>query len=103
MRATYLTQALCELVDVSDKEKHFFLLWNNFVRQTPVLLHDELAARSKEFVKEHADMIQSKHLEDQLLAHLLNMWYEGALKRHDMLEAMDLYHDEAEKLKGAQP
>ena len=48
-------------------------------------------------------MIQSKHLEDQLLAHLLNMWYEGALKRHDMLEAMDLYHDEAEKLKGAQP
>jgi len=37
-----------------------------------------------------------RRLEEQLIAHLTNMWYEGVIGQECMLKCMDFYNEFAE-------
>jgi VEFS-Box of polycomb protein len=86
------SQALCELTDVSAKEKHFFLLWNKFMRTNPILSQIQLPSQLRTFVREHSRLVCEHDLEDELIAHITNMWCEGVIGRWNMLECMRIYN-----------
>ena len=88
-----LCQKLCELTDVSPKEKHFFLLWNHFMQANPILSQIQLPAQTLAFVREHGATLAEHGLEEQWTAHLTNLWYEGVLGRDRVVECMDLYNN----------
>ena len=85
-------QQVCAFADVSEKEKHFFLLWNHFMEDNPILTQIQLPRQTRDFVRRHCADIAAHRLEEQLIAHLTSMWYEGVLGRDCLLQCMDLYH-----------
>lgn len=85
-------QALCDLEDVSEKEKLLFLLWNKFMRTNPILSQNLLPSQLRTFVKEHAAIILESNLEEELIAHMTNMWCEGVIGRENKLECMRFYN-----------
>lgn len=86
-------QALCDLTDVSSKEKHLFSLWNAFMRKKPILSQIQLPSQLRTFVQEHSSTIAEHGLEEELIAHVTNMWVEGVIGRWNMLECMRIYND----------
>jgi VEFS-Box of polycomb protein len=86
-------KALYELTDVTSKEKHFFLMWNEFMRKNPVLSEVQLSANALQFVREYSFAIVDHQLEEQLIAHITNMWYEGVVGRRVLLDCMDLFNE----------
>jgi VEFS-Box of polycomb protein len=85
-------KALYELTDVTSKEKHFFLMWNDFMRKNPVLSEVQLSDSALRFVREYSFAIVDHRLEEQLIAHVTNMWYEGVIGRRVLVDCMDLFN-----------
>lgn len=83
---------MCELSDVSAKEKHFYLLWNQFMQANPIISQISIPRQCSNFVRQNADSILEHGLEEQLIAHLTNLWYEGVIAQSHMLECMDYYN-----------
>jgi VEFS-Box of polycomb protein len=97
-------KALYELTDVTSKEKHFFLMWNEFMRKNPVLSEVQLSANALQFVREYSFAIVDHQLEEQLIAHITNMWYEGVVGRRVLLDCMDLFNElEVQRRTSKQP
>jgi len=85
-------QKLCELTDVTEKEKIFFLLWNRYMQANPILSQIQLPSQTFAFVSAHCSIVLKRRLEEQLIAHLTNMWYEGVIGQECMLKCMDFYN-----------
>ena len=74
--------------DVSDAEKQFFKLWNDFV-EPPIFLRD-IKQLCKRFVESHFPQITS--LEEQYICLVENLWEEHQISRKDMVEIMQHYN-----------
>ena len=48
---------------------------------------------ASEFVGAHCSVVLKLGLEEQLISHLTNMWFEGVIGRDCMLKCMDLYNE----------
>jgi VEFS-Box of polycomb protein len=85
-------QALFDMTDILTKEKIFMTLWNNFMRSHPILSEIQLSSQLVSFVQERSNVILDGDLEEELIAHMVNMWVEGHVGRWTMLEAMKVYN-----------
>jgi len=63
------------------------------MKSNPILSQIQLPTQTLNFVRDHCTDFAKHGLEEQLIAHLTNMWYEGVIGRDAMLECMDLYND----------
>jgi VEFS-Box of polycomb protein len=85
-------QALYDLTDVSEKEKLFMTMWNEYMRNHPIIAAVQLQPHLNSFVTTHSAAIFDNQLEDELIKHLTNMWVEGHIGRQDMLNNMKIYN-----------
>lgn len=87
------------MTDISTKEKHFMTLWNNFMRSHSIISEIELSSQLLLFLQENSSIIFECCLEEELIAHITNMWVEGHIGRCKMLEAMKIYSVHANQRK----
>jgi len=80
---------------VTEKEKIFFLLWNRYMQANPILSQIQLPSQTFAFVSSHCSIVLERRLEEQLIAHLTNMWYEGVIGQECMVKCMDFYSEVA--------
>jgi hypothetical protein len=67
-------------------------VWNEYMRNYPIIAALQLPSQLKSFVKFHSSLIFGNQLEDELIKHLTNMWVEGHIGREDMLENIKIYN-----------
>ena len=85
-------QALYDLMDVTIKEKLFMTLWNDYMRNHPIIAAALLPSQVKSFVQMHSSLILDDQLEDEFIKHLINMWVEGQIGRDDILVNIKIYN-----------
>jgi hypothetical protein len=88
-------QLLDEFTDVSDGEKRFFRMWNEFIWGFPRLKISQQVMPSlcRRFVQENAAALCESGLEEAFTCHLTNLWDEGLLSQTDLLEFMKIMYN----------
>lgn len=78
--------------DVSLEEKKFMKLWNAFIRQSNRLIHNKhYKQECIQFLETHAHIIHEEKLEEHLICHLITLWEEHQLYRHEIEQIMAFY------------
>lgn len=72
-------QLLDEFEDVSDDEKRFLKLWNNFIRSCTLISDASIPSRCMHFVQKYANEMHQLGLRNELLLHLTNFWDYGLI------------------------
>ena len=67
-------------------------VWNEYMRNNPIIAAVLLPSHLKSFVKLHSSLIFNNQLEDELIKHITNMWVEGQIGREDMLDNIKIYN-----------
>jgi hypothetical protein len=92
--------SLAELKSLSDEEKEFMTLWNEFVARHDHQENRCFARLCLLFVDAYIGRLISSHLTNRFLIHLASMAEHGVLRRNELIQTVDFFNfKQAEVLK----
>ena len=70
-----------EYYDLSEKDKTFFKLWNDFIENSDSKTISLLEKLLNKFINKHFDQIIEKDLNDVFVLHMINLYDYGLINR----------------------
>ena len=88
--AQYAHDNITQYIDICEKDKHFFNLWNSFIKSKEDDEQYNLEEMIIEFLKIHSKEIYENQLRKNLIMHLVAVYDNNQINDEDLVNIIDI-------------
>ena len=86
----YAQDNITQYIDISEKDKQFFNLWNSFIKSKEDYTQYNLEEMIINFLNKHSKEIYENHLRKNFIMHLVAVYDNNQINDEDLINIIDI-------------